>query len=176
MPLLGLAHTLGKFSEVTITIDKVIEGVGLNDHSIVEHGQFGAVLHCSQAVSYDNRSAVGHDSLERVIYEPLRCLVKSASRLIKKKNARLANDSSCDRNTLFLSTGELASSVAGKNVITSMNVFALLRGSPVIDQVFDGNAFTGFFTLFDQNLKDPDGFSVAGITHLLNDLCSVFHH
>ena len=133
MPFLSLAHALSEFCEVTVTIDKIIEGVSLNNNSVVEHGKFGAVLHCCQAVSHNNGSAVGHDTLERVIDKPLRRFVEGASCLVKEKNARLANNSSCNRDTLFLAARELATSVTGKDVIASVDVLALLRSSPIID-------------------------------------------
>jgi hypothetical protein len=52
----------------------------------------------------DDGGAVFHDSLESVIDESLRGLVESAGGLVEQKDAGLADDSSCDSDTLFLTT------------------------------------------------------------------------
>ena len=64
----------------------------------------------------DDGRAVSHDFVESSLHEKLRFFVESASCFIEEKNARLANDSPGNRNSLLLATGQLAAAVSCKDI------------------------------------------------------------
>ena len=65
----------------------------------------------------DDRRAPAHESLERLLYEPLRLGVERTGRLIKQQYWRITQDGARQRNPLALSAGEARSALAEERVV-----------------------------------------------------------
>jgi len=80
--LLGLAHALGELGEGTTAVHQVIERVCLDDLAALDDCEARAVLHGRESMSNDNRGAVTHDGLERIIDKSLRGLIQSTGSFV----------------------------------------------------------------------------------------------
>ena len=70
---------------------------------------------------------VSHDIIECLLYLMLRFGIESRSGFIKKKNFRLSNQSSSDRNSLLLATRELNTSFTDNCVIAIWEFLLILH-------------------------------------------------
>jgi len=185
--LLSFAHALGHVGEETVFLGGEIgEGTLLDDLAIIDDSQTGAFLDSRQPVGDDNRSAVLHDFVEGLLNQSLGLFIESRCGLVEKKDLRLTNDGSSDRDSLLLTTGELASAGASEDAETRMETFkfSLLRSVSGIDQISDRlETSLGYglrFKLaheFEVSVEPRLGFRIVVLQGDLSDLVvSLFLH
>ena len=103
--LLNLAHTLCHAGKVTIfLVSQFVERTLFDDLPVVDDGETGAVRHRCQPVGDDDGSAANHDFGESLLDETLRIFIKSTGGLVKKQDRGVTDDSSCDSDTLLLTS------------------------------------------------------------------------
>ena len=102
-----------------------------------------------------NGSSALHHLVESVLHLLLAVLIESASGLIEKKDARLADNGSGDGDSLLLASRELAALVAGHDAETFVELLpALLGVRPGVDEISDRLELTFILLLLDSLLKN----------------------
>ena len=63
-----------------------------------------------EAMGDDDAGTTSHEMIKRFLYEPLSLRIESTGRFIEDEDLWIGKDSSSDRDTLLLTSGELQSS------------------------------------------------------------------
>ena len=104
--LLGHELTLNKFLVGAVGCDEFVVSTFFHDLSLLEHDDLVSVANGRESMGDDDASLLTlcHECVESLLDLMLAFSVQGASSFIKEDDFRLANESSCDSNALFLST------------------------------------------------------------------------
>src|SRR5262245_62023646 len=86
--------------------DKLVVAALLDDLAYFHHQDTVAREHCGQPVSNHDRGALRHEAIERSFHQHFAFRIEGGSGLVEKKQRRIAQDRTRNRQTLALSTRE----------------------------------------------------------------------